>query len=864
MLVPLPAAGLSEVGVVRTQMMEPALTAMFPEIRTYAFESLNGPLVIGHLAIGPGRIRIAARTLQGQMYLEPIAVHGQVGNDPVYISYLDANRTDGLNDISEPGDREHDHGDHGHDPPRVPSLLAAPATFLPVAAAVESGTQLRIYRLAASTTGEFYQARDTGNGLVDVVFSIVADLIGANATFEPEVAVRLILAAISSAVIYDDPTTDPFDNASQCSGNGDPCMANSDCPTDETCDANRSACELRGDSRDNLVAVVDAVDPSTYDLGFLFAARAGGGANGCAWFSVCLEGAGLDHKGNGAGLMGGFGTNGASGLIAHEGGHLLGARHTFSGEQGSCTQGEFTAGGSESGYAPGSGTTRMSYRNLCDDDPDDSDLGDNVDTSEDSARYPGASNYFHSRSFDEIVDNVFSGDGAMCGSVANTSNNPPTVDAGPDYTIPRDTPFTLVGDASDDEPLTFNWEQFDRAETRRPIDSATLADGPIFRSVPPTTDNTRTFPHLLDLLDGVQRNGEILPQVDREMNFRFIARDNRMGGGGVAYDEMVIEVEGSPFYITSPNSGFLQADCSLPVTWEVGGGDVADDVSVLYSHDGGLSFDTILTASTPNDGAFESRVPCETGDGKRIKVAANDNVFFDVSDDDKFAFNNPPSASTSTAGGSVDDNCEFLVEFEATVTDACRVAAADVSVEFIKAMNNFSLGAPSINKMQVSPTEVSVTGSILAFDLLNSPAELTVSVTGADGCGLEDNAQAEAVIVDDIPPTISVSVDPDSLWPPNHMMVPITAEVVAEDNCPGVGFALTSLVSDEPDNGPADGNTTDDIQDADIGTADTAFRLRAERAGNEDGRVYSATYTATDGSGNEADDTAEVTVPHNQ
>ena len=55
--------------------------------------------------------------------------------------------------------------------------------------------------------------------------------------------------------------------------------------------------------------------------------------------------------------MGGFGANGASGLIAHEAGHLLGARHTFSGEQGSCTENEFTVAGSESGYAPGSGTT---------------------------------------------------------------------------------------------------------------------------------------------------------------------------------------------------------------------------------------------------------------------------------------------------------------------------------------------------------------------------------------------------------------------------------------------------------------------------------------------------------------------------
>ena len=855
-LLPLPDASFSEVGVVLTQMMEPALRAMFPEIKTYAFESLGSPQIAGHIALGLGRARIAAQTMGGLMYLEPV----QTAEGTVYVSYLDRNRTDGLNDLIEPPDRD---GDHHPPVPRISgasgALSGAAQLFGVAQSSVESGDQLRIYRLAATTTGEFYQARENGGGDLEVVFSIVADLIGANAVFEPEVAVRLTLAAVSSDLLYDDPGTDPFDNASQCSMSGDACMANSDCPVDETCDANRSACQLRDDSRDNLKVVVDAVDPDSYDLGFLFAARAGGGANGCAWFVVCLLDDDTLHKGRGAGLMGGFGTNSASGLIAHESGHQLGARHTFSGQAGSCTLGEFQAGSSESGYEPGSGTTRMSYRGNCADDPmDPMPQDDNVDTS-----LIGAGSYFHSRSFDEIVDNVFSGDGSTCGSLANTANLPPTVNAGPNYTIPRKTPFTLSGSGSDDEDLTFNWEQYDRAVMQRPIDTD-LGDGPIIRSVPPTEASDRTVPNLTDLLDGTQRKGEILPQVDRDLNFRLIARDNRMGGGGVAYDSMVIEVAGPPFFITSPNSGSLQADCPLPVTWVVGGGDVADNVSVLYSIDGGMNFGTTLAASTPNDGAFDATVPCDLGDGKRVKVAANGNIFFDISDDDLFVFNNSPNVGASTAGGSVDDNCEFLVEFEATATDACGLAAADVEVEFFKQQENFSLGAPTINVMQVSPTEVSVTGSILAFDLLSSPAKLSVSVSAEDGCGAATNDSAEAVIVDDIPPTIDVTLDPDSLWPPNHKMVAVAADVTVDDNCPGVSFVLMSLTSDEPDNGNGDGNTVNDVQDADVGTPDVSFSLRSERAGGGDGRVYTATYTATDGSDNEATDSATVTVPKNQ
>ena len=109
---------------------------------------------------------------------------------------------------------------------------------------------------------------------------------------------RLVISLSSLMVMYDDPETDPFADAFQCSGSGDACMVDSDCPGGETCDANRTVCQFRGDNRDNLQLLHDNgdIDLSEYDMGFLFAARAGGGANGCAWFAVCEEGAGIDHK----------------------------------------------------------------------------------------------------------------------------------------------------------------------------------------------------------------------------------------------------------------------------------------------------------------------------------------------------------------------------------------------------------------------------------------------------------------------------------------------------------------------------------------------------------------------------------------
>jgi len=45
---------------------------------------------------------------------------------------------------------------------------------------------------------------------------------------------------------------------------------------------------------------------------------------------------------------------------------------------------------------------------------------------------------------------------------------------------------------------------------------------------------------------------------------------------------------------------------------------------------------------------------------------------------------------------------------------------------------------------------------------------------------------------------------------------------------------------------------------------DHHVKLRAERAGSGDGRVYTILVTCTDGDGNSSSNSVEVTVPHNQ
>jgi cysteine-rich repeat protein len=114
-------------------------------------------------------------------------------------------------------------------------------------------------------------------------------------------------------------------------------------------------------------------------------------------------------------------------------------------------------------------------------------------------------------------------------------------------------------------------------------------------------------------------------------------------------------------------------------------------------------------------------------------------------------------------------------------------------------------------------------------------------------------------------PTLSVSLSPNTLWPPNHKLVPVSAALRVGNTCdPHPTVQLVSLTSSEPDNGLGDGDTANDIQGATLRTDDRSFSLRAERSGKGSGRVYTATYHVEDALGNSTTATGQVAVPKTQ
>ncbi|CAM4511220.1 mannan endo-1,4-beta-mannosidase [Paenibacillus endophyticus] len=133
-----------------------------------------------------------------------------------------------------------------------------------------------------------------------------------------------------------------------------------------------------------------------------------------------------------------------------------------------------------------------------------------------------------------------------------------------------------------------------------------------------------------------------------------------------------------------------------------------------------------------------------------------------------------------------------------------------------------------------------------------------------DQKGLEGTVVATVNNIDKIPPTLKVFSDKRKLTKNNHKLEEVAFSWEAEDSDSGIGSVkLVSVTSNEPDNGSGDGNTTGDIQGAEIGTSDNKILLRAERSGNGSGRVYTVTYEAVDHAGNKTQASATVSVPHN-
>ncbi len=300
--------------------------------------------------------------------------------------------------------------------------------------------------------------------------------------------------------------------------------------------------------------------------------------------------------------------------LAHEIGHQFGGTHT---QNNDCNREPITS------VEPGSGSTILGYPGIC---------------SPDVQKNSG--DYFHGITLGQM--------GTLTQNTATCSVNTPILSApiitGSNATgnpsVPINTPFALTATATGaiGTVLAYDWEQMDPEFTPQPPES-TAVSGPNFRSFSPDVSSTRYFPNLEALAHGGPFTWEVIPSVARDMNFRVSVRNNTVGGSCNAYQDygITFDATSGPFVVTSPNAqdNFWKMGSKHIVTWDVANTNNnivnAQQVSILLSVDGGVTYPVLLGYEVPNNGIHTVTVPNAITGQARIMVISSTGTFFNIS-----------------------------------------------------------------------------------------------------------------------------------------------------------------------------------------------------------------------------------------
>lgn len=557
-----------------------------------------------------------------------------------------------------------------------------------------SNTQsFKTLRLAISCTGEY--TAFFGGTKAGALAGMNATMTRVNGVFNKDLAVKLILIANNDVVIYTDAGTDPYSNAST-GVNG--------------------AWNLQ--VQQTLTTVLGS---SAYDIGHLFGGSGGGGDAGCIG-CICVDPASsTDQNAKGSAF-----TSPSNGIpqgdtfdidfVAHEMGHQLGGTHTFS----------YAVEGTGVNVEPGSGSTIMAYAGVT----GDYDIQNNSD------------DYFAYASISQIQDNLAT---KTCPVSTTIINNPPTINAGLDYTIPFNTPFVLTGTGSDPEgdSVTYCWEQNDSA-TDATKGSNSIAypakpDGPLFRSLPPTASPIRYMPSLSTVLQNrLTTTWESVSSIARTLHFSLTGRDNAaLGSAQTNTDNMIVTVSPTigPFAVTSQNTSDIgwQKGSFQTITWAVNNTNTlsgSGSVNIKLSTDGGLTFPVVLASATPNDGSETITVPLDnSAKNCRILIEPTANIYYALNSNSFAVGYTVQSACDTYSFGSA-----FAIPFQtAFVSKTVTVPAStgiisDVNVSVNVTHDRFS----DLEIQLVSPQGTVVKLYDKNCDVVNSTLSLGYDDSGVD------------------------------------------------------------------------------------------------------------------------------------
>ncbi len=663
--------------VLESPIMEPALAATLPTIKTYVAQGIDDPTAYMRFSV----------TSFG---LHTMSLSGKRST-----SYIDPYTTDLSSYIV------YDRSSLGVDPqpfecltPQDETLPSLKQRDMDDIEAVDD-QKFRTFRLAQTCTAEYGNifATTPGNEFNDIMTQINITINRVNSVYEIDLGTTLILIANQSALVFwgstgADPWNGEYNTTTQNFLNST--LANGD-----------------------------------YDIGHNFNTSGGGNAGciGC----VCVNG----QKGSGmTGRANPTGDPFDIDYVAHEMGHQFGGYHTMN----TCSR----SGSGQTEVEPASGSSIMGYAGIC---------GTNVQ--------PNSDAHFNYVNIRDISANIKPGGTSTCASELTTTNNPPTANAGNDYTIPRSTAFILEGTATDADglsSLTYEWSQND--PTQAPSNAApqsTWTVGPMYRAKMPIASPDRYMPQLTDVIAGnLTPTWEVTPSVGRTMNFSFMVRDNEINGAQTADDLMQVTVAGGagPFTVTSQTTAVTWNEGTTEqITWNVANTTAAPvstpNVDIFLSLDGGLTYPTTLATGVPNNGTANVLVPSGSATTTaRVMVRGAGNIFYALNSSDfsivasEFVMSFLPGATTSDlcAPGSATYNFTYntFLGFNQVTTFSASGNPGGTTVTFspTTAQNNgtpVTMTVNGITPAMVGNYSITVTGTAPA-PLVVKNAAVTLNV----------------------------------------------------------------------------------------------------------------------------------------
>jgi len=311
--------------------------------------------------------------------------------------------------------------------------------------------------------------------------------------------------------------------------------------------------------------------------------------------------------------------------------------------------------------------------------------------------------------------------------------------------------------------------------------------------------------------------------------------------------------------------GVVPVTCTPPSgsTFDLGTTPVTCTASDSTGNSASGSFNVTVGDTTPPDLLVPDDITAEAtspaGAVVMFTVAASDNA------DGPLPAVCAPASGSTFAVGTTTVTCSATDSRGNTGTATFRVTVQDTTPPTLHLPSPITVSASAACTAVVTYTAtatdlVDVTDPVVCSPPSGSTFNLgtvTVNCSATDAHGNTATGSFTVTVNDTTPPTIrSLTATPSNIWPVNHKIVDVTIAADVVDNCDTAPVTrIVSVASNQPINGPGDGNTTPDWEL----TGNLTLKLRAERTNNQD-RTYTLTVTSTDASGNTSTSTVVVYV----